>query len=711
MNDALMQSPWQRARELKPKLSSEVQVFRRQFRGEQWYVLRRAGSERLYRLNPRAWQIVGMCNGERSLESVYQNLRDQDPALSESDLLAGVKQLVQQGLVTTSGAPFAPGGASGQGRGRWQKLLRNPLAIRVPLWNPDAFLNRHRDRVAPLFSFPGLLVWALVVAVGLIAGVLHWPAISHNVMDRVLNPANLLLLWCIYPVTKTLHELSHAFAIKLNGGAVHEIGVMFLYGIPLPYVDASDALTFPHRRQRILVDAVGIMAELFIAAIALFLWLNTSDGLVSQLAYNAMIICSVSTIFFNGNPLMRFDGYYLLADFLDMPNLATRSSRFWCALLERRVLGVDRHFDTHSGELKWLVAYAPLALLYRCTVLAAITLLAAQYFLPLGVVLGAYLVVSQVVNPLGRAIQHVLSPGLSEHRGRALGAAVLVPGMVLLLVLVVPVPLSRQLPAVTWLPENAEVRAETDGMVAGIVAGEGGRVTSGDILFQLENPELRKERDFALAAFREAELRLTAARASDPIEAGQLKEELRSREAELAELEKRLAHLQVSSATDGDFYLPPGIDSEGRYVRQGDLLAYVVKRDKVILRVIVGQDDIAAVRSRVRNVGIKLAGSPAQTYRGEILRFIPSASRDLPSPVLGTRYGGSIGVEPGEESGSRALVEWFQVEVEVSGASGQAMPELWMGSRAWVDFDLGYEPIATQLYWALRQLFMQKLQV
>lgn len=709
MQEPLLQSPWQKAKMLAPQVSSEVEIFRRDFRGERWYVLRRVGGDRLYRVNDVAWQIIGLCDGERTLEAIFNQVKTYSNDLQESDLLAIIHQLQQRGFLQL-GKDNAPGWSAvpKTAAGGWLQKLKNPLAIRVPLWDPDKFLRANVQHVTPVFSRGVLTLWCLTVMFALLVALAHWQAISSDVLDRIISPQNLLLLWLIYPVTKVIHELGHAFAIKVFGGEVREIGVVFMYGIPLPYVDASAALTFQYRYQRLIVDGIGIMLELFMAALALFIWLNVSSGLVSQLAFNAMLICGVSTLFFNGNPLMRFDGYYLLADYLEIPNLATRSMQYWQHVLNRWLLAIDKPFTCGNRERGWLFVYAPLALVYRLFVLFAITLLAAQFYLPLGVALGVWILATQVIKPLVKGILYLLAPRIPEQRRRALRFAIGFPLLLILVLVVIPFPVQRTLPAVVWLPDQAKVRAGTEGVVEAVLVEQGKRVVPGEVLFQLSDPYLQMQQELARAKYSETLVRFNAARAENIIDAQQLEEELNTRQAELDKLQRDSLHLAVTSQAGGVFYLPPDRQDVGQFVGQGDVLAYTLNREQVLLRVLAGQDDIGIIRSREATASIKLANWPGEVFAGTILRFPPAAATTLPSAVLGTQYGGSIPVVPTDELGVTTLQEWFQIEVAV--AEGQEMmPSLWAGSRAWVSFDLGYAPLATQLYWATRQLFMNKL--
>ena len=142
------------------------------------------------------------------------------------------------------------GDGSAVRRDAWRQRFWTPLAIRIPLFDPDRFLERTAFLVRPLFGRLGALIWLSVVSAGLVLAGLNWAALSEDVIDRVLAPQNLLLLWFVYPLVKAVHELGHAYATKIYGGEVHEIGVMFLVFVPVPYVDATAASSFPNKHER-----------------------------------------------------------------------------------------------------------------------------------------------------------------------------------------------------------------------------------------------------------------------------------------------------------------------------------------------------------------------------------------------------------------------------------------------------------------------------
>jgi putative peptide zinc metalloprotease protein len=207
--------------------------------------------------------------------------------------------------------------------------LKSPMSLRIPLVDPDAFLTRTVGYFRPLFGTSGLLLWlALVLPAVVLAGE-HWAELTGNIADRVFATENLLLLSLCYPLVKIVHELGHGYAAKLNGREVREMGVMFLLFYPVPYVDASAANALRDKKQRALIGAAGMVSELAVAALATYAWVLLEPGLARAIAFNVMLIAGVSTLLVNGNPLLRFDGYYILADLIEVPNLGARANKYW----------------------------------------------------------------------------------------------------------------------------------------------------------------------------------------------------------------------------------------------------------------------------------------------------------------------------------------------------------------------------------------------
>ena len=171
-----------------------------------------------------------------------------------------------------------------------------------------------------------------------------------------------------------MHELAHAVAVRVWGGEVHEFGISLLLLMPVPYVDASAAAGFRERHRRVMVSLVGVIAETALAAMAAIVWLSVGDGVVRDIAFATMLIGGVSTLLFNGNPLMRFDAYHALADAIDSPGLGRRGDALWLSLAQQYLFGVrqPRRPAVAPGERPWLLGYAAASFAYRVVVAVAI---------------------------------------------------------------------------------------------------------------------------------------------------------------------------------------------------------------------------------------------------------------------------------------------------------------------------------------------------
>ena len=185
---------------------------------------------------------------------------------------------------------------------------------------------------------------------------MHWQELSSDVTDRVLSTENLFLLAFIYPFSRLFHEFGHAYAVKRWGGEVHEMGVMLIVFMPLPYVDASWSSAFPEKSRRMFVGAAGIMVDIFLASAAIIVWVLAEPGAVRAVAYNVIFVAGLSTLLLNGNPLLRFDSYYILADFLEIPNLADRANKYLGYLIKRYLLRIKDSISSRTGSRRETLA-------------------------------------------------------------------------------------------------------------------------------------------------------------------------------------------------------------------------------------------------------------------------------------------------------------------------------------------------------------------
>lgn len=715
MSVVLTSNAWHRVAGLRPRLRTQARLYRHRYRGEVWYLLQDPATGRVHRFAPGARLVIAAMNGQRTVDQLWdltnRHLGDEAPTQDEMIQLLGqlhAADLLQSDVTPDTAEVFQRSERERKARGR--RAWSNPMAMRLPLWDPDTFLNRLNALARPIWSRWGALAWLLVVLPALLLIPPHWTELTHSLSDRVLAVDNLLMLWLIFPVIKLLHELGHAFATKAGGGEVHDLGLMFLVLMPVPYVDASGATVFKHKYRRAAVGAAGMLVELFIAALAFYLWLLVEPGLLRSILFNIMLVAGVSTVVFNGNPLLRYDAYYILADLIEMPNLAQRSLRYWAYLAERYVFGVEEASTptVSTSEKAWLLVYGLASSIYRVLVTVAIALFIASQFFVIGVVLAIWAVVMMAVVPLVKSLRYLMgSPSLQRRRSRALtivGSSVLAA---VVFILGVPVPFRSQAEGVVWLPEEAMVRAGGDGFVQALLATPGTRVQKGTPLIQLENPELAAELALAQARMAELEAAYLSEFAVNRVQAEMLREQLRGAQAVLFRAQEQFNQLKVMAGSDGVFSISRASDLTGRHVRKGEMLGQVTERFLPLARVVVTQADVDMVRQATSSVRVRLAQRVDQVMDGRVVREVPAAESRLPSLALALQGGGPFATDPQDPQGTRTLERLFQFDIALPQEQRQEL----FGQRVYVRFDYPWEPLARQWYRSLRRLFLTHFNV
>jgi putative peptide zinc metalloprotease protein len=714
MSFDLLSSSWYRVADLRPRLRSHVRIHRHHYRGELWYVLEDRVSRRMHRFNPVAHYLIGLMDGRRTVQEIWDAAIDRfgDDAPTQDEAIRLLGQLhaaeVLQSEVTPDVAELLRRARKGKPR-TWIQNLRSPLAVRIPLFDPDRFLERWLSWYQPLFGWGGFVLWCAVVGWGAYAAAANWDALSEDFASRVLAPQNLLLMWLIFPVLKLFHEFGHACATKAWGGEVHEMGIMFLVLMPIPYVDASSATAFRKTHRRVLVGAAGMVVELFIASVALFLWLEAQPGLFRSVLYNIMLIAGISTVLFNANPLLRFDGYYILGDLLQIQNLRQRGQQYVAHLAETRLFGLKQaEFDASRSEKRWFVFFTVASFLYRVFIMLVIAVFIAREYMIIGVLLALWALATAFVLPLAKGIGYLLFHArLRRNRLRAVATTSAIIGALGALLFALPVPHWTRAEGVIWMPQDAQVRAGADGFVRHIVAAPGSVVARGSPLIVVENPELEPRIRILEAQLRLLEARAQAQRVADRVRYELTLEEIAATRHELEHTRRLYRDLTVLSPTRGTFVLSmPPQDLPGRFVRKGQEIGYVVPAGTVSARVLVSQDDIDLVRTDTSAVRVKLAGRLYETFPAELRREVPAASNRLGNLALSSAGGGAAPLDPQNAEEPRTLNTWFEFELALP-----ATHAFVLGEHVYARFEHAREPLAGRIQRSIRQLFLKEFAV
>lgn len=715
MSESLFSASWYRVAGLRPRLRESLIVHRHVYRGEVWQVLQEPISGRCHRLSPAAQRVVGLMDGERTAHGIWERVCEMEAgaAPTQDETIRLLARLHAADLLLCDVPPDTAELLRRQNdrasTTAWRRRI-GPLSQRVPLFDPDRALNRALPWARLLFTRGGAALWGALVGSAALAAFFARDALAAGGARDLLEPHNLLLMALVYPIVKAFHELAHGLATKRWGGAVHEMGIVILVLFPVPYVDASSASVFPDKWRRACVGAAGIAAELALASLAVFVWLAVEPGALRALAFAVLATSGVSTLLFNGNPLLRYDGYYVLSDVIEIPNLDARARALLGGWARRHLFGLAEppRPPMSAGEACWLLAYGVGALVYRPLVTAAMALYLGGRFPSLALAIALLLLMSQVVLPVGRSAREIVAEARACGKGhRAVAVSVGSALFAGALLFAVPVSSSTHAQGVVWPPDGAEVRAGTDGFVVRLLADPASAVVPGDPLVELREPVLDAEIAVLEARRREGEARLHAEEARDATRAAIAREEIATFDVALARARERADQAVARSEAAGTFVAAGGWNLVGRYVHRGELLGHVLGASFPSVRTAVSAAYVAEVRDHLRRVEVRLSRSLAQAHEVSIVRIMPGATHRLPSAALGTAGGGPFAVDPADKNGLTTLDPFFVVDL----ALPRDLPVGEIGGRVYVRFEHEPQPLAIQGWNAVRRLFLRRIGV
>jgi putative peptide zinc metalloprotease protein len=716
-----------------------------------WHVLQDPGSNQFFRLNDTGYHFVGLLDGRRTVAEVWNVCNEQlgDAAPTQGEAIALLGQLYTSNLLQADVPPDAQGlfRRYRQRVGREVRgYLTNLLFIRIPLIDPDRFLERWVGVFGAIFSIVGLICWLILMSVGAYFLLGRTSELGNQAMG-VLMTANLPLLAISFWIVKIIHEFGHGFACKkfglqAGGGEVHTMGIMFLIFMPLPYVDASSAWAFRSKWHRVAVGGAGMFCELAIAAVAAIVWASVGEGMVQALAYNCMFIASVTTLLFNANPLLRYDGYYILSDLLEIPNFAQRSKSYLYYLVKRYIWAVrnPRNPANTSGEKAWFVFYGIASTIYRLFILVVILMFLSDR-LPeelkfIATIAAAVSGAVWLCTPIFKFLKYLATSGeLSRVRGRAVTSTLLTVTSIILLVGVIPWPDRVRAEGVVEPLGLVVVYTRTDGYVANFLPS-GTPVGARDVLinavpptddprqrnrfFDSLNTELTATQQILEAEYAKIKWQEDWALAENEhaIVASRI-EEAKAKAEQIHRVRNDIRNLTIRSPIKG-VWISPDVDRlKGNFVQKGQQIGLVANREpeNLVVRAVASQE-IGALLYELHNrknhtipVEIRIQGRPAPAFTGKIIKILDSAQDVLPSPALGYAVGGPIVTRSDDRQGLMAAEGFFEIHVTPQ-TDDSGDPDggvlLLPGQRVVVRFDMPSKPLVAQWWRSLLQLLQRK---
>jgi putative peptide zinc metalloprotease protein len=710
---------WSRVNRLTPKLRPHVQINRQLFRGEPWHVVHDPVSNNFFRLNPVAYYLVSMLDGRRSVDEVWRLTLDKygDAAPTQQEVIGLLGQLNQSNLLRVDLSADAQPLLERHRRRKmkhWASQAMSILFMRFGLFNPDRLLTWMLPMFRPLLNRWGLIAWLGWIVFCIVS---FLPEVGSFISDAesVLAPTNWLWMAVLFIATKAIHELGHGLICKRFGGVVPEIGIMLLVMFPAPFVDATSSWSFSDKWKRLLVAAAGMLVELGIAGGAALIWMSASPGsLTQQLAYNVVFLASVTTILFNANPLLRFDGYYMLSDVMEIPNLYERAQRQIKWIIQRYGYGLTNAVpvSSSSGERVRLTIYGIGAMIYRVLVLAGIILFISGQFLEIGIILAIWSAIAWLLIPLIKAIHWLLtSPALTEHRARAVGVTVMIIVGALLLTGVIDVEEHHRAQGVVQSVQRAEIAMLTAGFVTQVNVRSGDYVRKGDIILIADNAELRTKKVQLDARLALLKLQRLKGQTDDLVQGYVAGAQIESLEQELNRIRERLDDLTVRSPQDGTIVGGFFVQLQDRYLQRGEVIGRVMDLSQLRVTALLSQSQNASsFYEKVGRAELRTAGDIQTVIPVSHWQVFDSGRVQLPHPALGTAAGGVITLDPQDREGKRTMRPQFEYWLDLNVPPNRHAPL--PGQRIHVRFTLkNKRPLLMQWIHQLRQLLGDRLSI
>ncbi|MDR3634808.1 MAG: HlyD family efflux transporter periplasmic adaptor subunit [Isosphaeraceae bacterium] len=684
----------QAAEHLIVKLRPDLIVQPQFYEGMTHYVVKDPIGLKYFRFKSEEYFLLQQLDGKTNLQDVKRAFerKYRPQTISIEDLTRFVAQLHEAGIAQLDTPEQAKVLIRRRRKNRWKKVgqfFANILYIKIPIIDPEKLLTGMYPYFRWIYTtyFVTFSVGMMLAAITLVAS--QWTDFSSKLPEfqSFFTLRTIAAFWCSLAVVKVIHEFGHGLTAKHFGGEVHEMGMLFLVLTPALYCDVTDSWLLPNKWKRIWISAAGIYVECFLASIATFVWFYSEPGLLNSLAMATMFICSVNTILFNANPLLRYDGYYVMADWLEIPNLRIKSSQFFSYLIQEKVLGLEVPVQSYMPRSRrfLFVTYAVASYLYRWVVTFSILFFLYKFLQPyklgsISAMMAVGSLVPLVVMPLYQMFKFVRTPGRMRKVKKARAASFVAVAVAIVAgILLIPTPFRVQGTLVLTAAKPAEIYAEVPGRLVEINVKDGEWVKEGDLIATLSNPEKLRERatnqeqsqvSFAKAAWF-GQLPDLGSRA----QAKQHEELVAKLEPVITKLNEQIGKLNLYAPRDGQVMGMPHREKIGMYVKPGKPFCEVGDPHKLEAHLILDQGDIDLIAVN-RRAWVKIYGDSEITWKsyvGEVAR----RNREEVPPELSNAAGGDIATKQDEKTGAaKPITAVYEVIIPIDNSDLKLQPGL-----------------------------------
>jgi putative peptide zinc metalloprotease protein len=716
----------QAAEHLQVRLRPDLVVQPQFYEGVTHYVIKDPIGLKYFRFKPEEYFLLQQLNGKHTLQEVKKAFerKYRPQTIAIEDLMRFAAQLHEAGIAQVDTPEQGKVLIRRRRKNKWKRtwsFMANILYMKIPVIDPEKLLTWMYPYFRWIFT-PWFVTFSVILMLSAITLVIsQWTEFQSKLPEfqSFFNWRTIFAFWISLAVVKVIHEFGHGLTAKHYGGEVHEMGILFLVLTPALYCDVTDSWLLPNKWHRIWISAAGIYVECFLASIATFVWFYTDPGLLNSLMMATMFICSINTILFNANPLLRYDGYYVLADWLEIPNLRIKATQFFAYLFQEKVMGLEIPVQSYMPRSRRIlfVTYAICSFLYRWVITFSIVMFLINVLKPyklesVGYMLAVASLIPLLFVPLYQIIKFLRTPGRLRKMKKARTAGFFAGvAAVIALILLIPTPLRVQGPLVLTTAKPAMIYPETPGQLVELnvkdgdwVRGprydeQGNLVEPGQVIARLSNPELIRER---VARDEEQKINLAwfeiydhSTQVADRSMAQVRRKQALDLEKVIEKVSEQIADLTLYAPRDGIVMGVPKKETLGQWVKPGQPFCEVGDTHQLEAHLILDQSDVDLINLD-RKSWIKVYGKSETTFVSRVAEIAKRNREQIP-PELTNLAGGEIATKPDPKNPEAAtpITSVYEVIIPVDNAAMTLQP----GLRGFAKIDGG---TATMGWWLWR---------
>ena len=674
------------------------------YRGVKHAVIKDPLALKYHQLSPEQYAVLDLLNGENSLKQIRTAVQSQFPTehFSLMDVQGLVIDLQEKTLLVALRLGQGPALLKSHRDSVRKKVLstlKNPLTIQLPGWDPERVLAAMMPFTRWLFNPKVIVLLLSSVAIALLFLASRFAQIQKSLPEfqRFFSWPNLMYLWVALACIKVIHEFGHGLSCKHYGSECHSIGVMLLVFSPTMYCDVTDSWMLHNKWQRIMIGAAGMYFEALLSTVALMIWWNTEPGMFHYLCLNTFFVSTVSTVIFNANPLLKYDGYYMLSDYLEIPNLRQKADQISQRMLAKLCLGIDLPapaFLPDHGRF-WFFTYVIASAMYRWLVFAGIitffyTVLKPYRLQSLGILMAIITILISLGGFLWSTYKLISQPRRDSVSKPRLLVTTALLGVLGYLVLFLPFPWYIEAPF-TIEPDHAvHLYNPVEGFVETQFARPGSSIQQGEPLLTLANPVVETQLLDAQVQFSAAEVELQALKLTGKSDAAVVAEERRdAAQRQLDLLREKQSRLVILSPVSGTVVAPPrragptieqirerlagwsgtplAARNHGSFLEPQTHLATIAPSDKLQAVLVMDQTEREELILD-RQVRLKLESLPTEVLEGRITE-VSHRHLEFAPPGLSIRSQGPLVTVADEQGREKLTSVSYQAIVPLSGDS------------------------------------------